>query len=78
MSVKCWASVAGADQYPFCPSQYFMLRYLHSFFIFYFFQILYIYIYTFTVHTLYSTEQKKTRKYVRHDKKTEQKYDISM
>ena len=25
MSVKCWASVAGASQYPFSPSQYFML-----------------------------------------------------
>ena len=25
MSVKCWASVAGAGQYPFSPSQYFML-----------------------------------------------------
>ena len=21
ISVKCWASVAGAGQYPFCPSQ---------------------------------------------------------
>ena len=26
MSVKCWASVAGAGQYPFCPSQYFILH----------------------------------------------------
>ena len=25
MSVKCWASVVGAGQYPFSPSQYFML-----------------------------------------------------
>ena len=25
MSVKCWASVAGAGQYPFNPSQYFMV-----------------------------------------------------
>ena len=25
MSFKCWASVAGAGQYPFSPSQYFML-----------------------------------------------------
>ena len=25
MSGKCWASVAGAGQYPFSPSQYFML-----------------------------------------------------
>ena len=25
MSVKCWDSVAGAGQYPFSPSQYFML-----------------------------------------------------
>ena len=25
MSVKCWASVAGAGQYPFSPSQYSML-----------------------------------------------------
>ena len=25
MSVKCWASVAGAGQYPFSPSQYIML-----------------------------------------------------
>ena len=25
MSVKCLASVAGASQYPFSPSQYFML-----------------------------------------------------
>ena len=25
MSVKCWASVAGAGQYPFSPSEYFML-----------------------------------------------------
>ena len=25
MSVNCWASVAGAGQYPFSPSQYFML-----------------------------------------------------
>ena len=25
MSVKCWVSVAGAGQYPFSPSQYFML-----------------------------------------------------
>ena len=25
MSVKCWASLAGAGQYPFSPSQYFML-----------------------------------------------------
>ena len=25
MSVKCWASVAVAGQYPFSPSQYFML-----------------------------------------------------
>ena len=25
MSVKCWASVAGAGQYPFIPSQYLML-----------------------------------------------------
>ena len=25
MSVKCWASVAGAGQYPFSPSHYFML-----------------------------------------------------
>ena len=25
MSVKCWASVAGAGQYPLSPSQYFML-----------------------------------------------------
>ena len=24
MSIKCWASVAGAGQYPFSPSQYFM------------------------------------------------------
>ena len=36
MSVKCWASVAGAGQYPFSPSQYFMLpvpacwRYRHD------------------------------------------------
>ena len=33
------------------------------FFTFFFFQIAYIY--TFTVHTIYSTEQKKTRQYVR-------------
>ena len=26
LSVKCWASVAGAGQYPFSPSQYFMLE----------------------------------------------------
>ena len=26
MSAKCWASVAGAGQYPFSPKQYFMLR----------------------------------------------------
>ena len=25
MYVKCWASVAGAEQYPFSPSQYFMM-----------------------------------------------------
>ena len=25
MSVKCWASGTGAGQYPFSPSQYFML-----------------------------------------------------
>ena len=25
MSVKCWARVAGAGQYPFSPSQYLML-----------------------------------------------------
>ena len=25
MSVNCWASVGGAGQYPFSPSQYFML-----------------------------------------------------
>ena len=25
MSVKCWASVAGAGQYPFCPSQYLIM-----------------------------------------------------
>ena len=25
MSVKCWASVASAGQYPFNPNQYFML-----------------------------------------------------
>ena len=25
MSVKCWASVDGAGQYPFSPSQYFIL-----------------------------------------------------
>ena len=25
MSVKCWASVAGAGQYPFSPSRYFVL-----------------------------------------------------
>ena len=25
MSLKCWASVASAGQYPFSPSQYFML-----------------------------------------------------
>ena len=31
----------------------------------FFFQIAYTYIYTFTVHTIYSTEQKKTRQYVR-------------
>ena len=30
MAVKCRASVAGAGQYPFCPSQYFILRYLHA------------------------------------------------
>ena len=30
MSVKCWASVAGASQYPFCPSQYFILAYMHA------------------------------------------------
>ena len=30
MSVKCWASVAGVGQYPFCPSQYFILPYLHA------------------------------------------------
>ena len=41
------------------------------------------FIYTFTVHTIYSTEQKRTRQYVRHDKKTEKteqnrKYDTSM
>ena len=28
MSVKCWASVAGARQYIFNPSQYFMLAVL--------------------------------------------------
>ena len=28
MSVKCWVSVAGAGQYPFSPSQYFMLAVL--------------------------------------------------
>ena len=30
MSVKCWASVAGAGQYLFSPSQYFILPYLHA------------------------------------------------
>ena len=36
MSVKCWASIAGAGQYPFSTSQYFMLavpacwRYWHD------------------------------------------------
>ena len=30
MSVKCWASVACAGQYPFCPSQYFILPHLHA------------------------------------------------
>ena len=30
MSVKCWASVAGADQYPFSPSQYFILAGLRA------------------------------------------------
>ena len=25
MSVKCWASIASAGQYPFSPSQYLML-----------------------------------------------------
>ena len=30
MSVKCWASVAGAGQYPFCLSDYFILPYLHA------------------------------------------------
>ena len=30
MSVKCWASVTSAGQYPFCPSQYFILPYLHA------------------------------------------------
>ena len=80
MSVKCCASDAGAGQYPFSPSQYFMLRYLHVFcFFLLFFQIPYIY--TFTVHTIYSTEQKKRRQYVRHDKKKKKKkkkkkYDI--
>ena len=29
-SVKCWASVAGAEQYPFSPSQYFMLADQHD------------------------------------------------
>ena len=69
MSVKCWDSVAGAGQYPLSPSQYFMLRYLHVFFCvfltLFFFEILYIYIYTFTVHTIYSTERKKTRQCVK-------------
>ena len=46
-----------------------------------FFQISYIY--TFAVQTIYSTEQKKIRQYVRNDKKKKkieqkQKYDISM
>ena len=27
-SVKCWASITGAGQYPFSPSQYFMLEVL--------------------------------------------------
>ena len=30
MSVKCWASVASAGQYRFCPSQHFILPYLHA------------------------------------------------
>ena len=30
MSVKCWASVTAAGQYPFSPSQYFMLAKLRS------------------------------------------------
>ena len=30
MSVKCWASVTGAGQYSFSPSQYFILSYLHA------------------------------------------------
>ena len=29
MSVKCWAGVAGAGQYPFCPRQYSIMPYLH-------------------------------------------------
>ena len=30
MSVKCWTSVASACQYPFSPSQYFMLAGLRA------------------------------------------------
>ena len=30
MSLKSWASVVGAGQYPFCHSQYFILPYLHA------------------------------------------------
>ena len=30
MSVNCRASVVGAGQYPVCPSQYFILPYLHA------------------------------------------------
>ena len=30
MSVKCWASVTGAGQYPFSPSRYFMMARAHA------------------------------------------------
>ena len=30
MSAKCWASIAGAGQFPFSPSQYFMLAGAHA------------------------------------------------
>ena len=61
MSVKCWASVAGAGQYPSSPSQYFMLKYLHDFFNLFFFQISYNYIYIHSTHNIqYRTKENKT------------------